>query len=91
MKKIVMMALMGMASVTVAQDAKQLKEIALTACKTQMEQVPAEMRDRAMKTCTCTVEKTDYDAVIKAQQAGNLEKIQADATAVAMECAKELQ
>jgi len=89
MKTIVMLVLMGLVSVAGAQDAKQLKEIALKACETQMEQVPAEMRERAMKTCKCTVEKTDYAAVIEAQKAGNLEKIQADATATAMECAQQ--
>ena len=89
MKTILMLGLIGLTSAAFAQDGKQLKEIALKACETQMEQVPAEMRDRAMKTCKCTVNKTDYDAVIAAQKAGNVEQIQKDATAVAMECAKQ--
>ncbi|WP_395373735.1 hypothetical protein [Marinicella sp. W31] len=90
MKTILMLGLIGLTSIAFAQDAKQLKEIALKACDTQMEQVPAEMRDRAVKTCKCTVNKTDYEALLTAQKAGNMEKIQADATAVAMECAKEM-
>lgn len=96
MKKILVSALIIASTSSFAQvpaagapNAEDLKKMALEACETQMEQVPAEMREKAMKTCKCTVEKTDYEALLAAQKAGDTEKIQADATAAALACAKE--
>ncbi len=70
-----------------AMDADQLKEQSLEACKTSSQQVPEEYREQTYKTCKCTVEKTDYEAVL----AGNTEQVQADALKNAQECAKEMQ
>lgn len=72
-----------------AMDADQLKEAAIKACETQMEAVPEEMREKSKKVCLCNVNKTDYQAVIDAQQSGNMEQIQADAIKNAEACAAE--
>jgi len=89
MKKIVIILLLMFAATTFAMDAKQLKDAAIKGCETQMEAVPAEMREKSKKLCLCNVEKTDYQAVIDAQQSGNTEKIQADAIKNAEACAAE--
>ncbi|WP_223787343.1 hypothetical protein [Marinicella meishanensis] len=89
MKKIMIIVLLMLAAVGQAMDADQLKEAAVKACETQMEAVPAEMREKSKKVCLCNVKKTDYQAVIDAQQSGDMEKIQADAIKNAEACAAE--
>lgn len=89
MKKTFIIVLAMTASSAFAMDANQLKEAALKACQTQLEQVPENLREATKKTCECNVNKTDYAAVLAATQSGDTEKIQADALKVAQECAKE--
>lgn len=79
------------ASSSFAMDATQMKDAALKACQTQMEQVPEEMREKSKQACECSVNKTDYQAMLDAQEAGDTEKLQADAVKVAQECAAELK
>lgn len=90
MKKQLAIILMISASSSFAMDAEQLKKTSMEACKTQSEQVPVEMRPQMIEACECSVKKTDYDAVLGAQKAGDTEKLQADALKVAQECAAEL-
>jgi len=74
-------------SVSFAMDADQLKEMALKACDTQLESIPAEMREQSKKVCECSVNNTDYAALLAAQQTGDTAKLQEDALKVAQECA----
>lgn len=90
MKKTLIIVLMMVASTGYTMDAEQLKEAALKACETQLESVPENMREQSKKVCTCNVKKTDYAAVIAAQQSGNMEEVQANAIKNAQECAQEL-
>ncbi len=89
MKKTIFMIAGLIAGTASAQDAEQLKEFALNACDTQMQQVPADQREKAMKICKCTVNNTDYAAVLENTKAGNTEQIQKDALAVAQKCTTE--
>ncbi len=89
MKKMLIIILTMIAFNGFTMDANQLKEAALKACETQLEQVPENMRASTKKVCECNVNKTDYAAVLSAQKSGDTEKIQADALKVAEECAKE--
>ncbi|WP_223787327.1 hypothetical protein [Marinicella meishanensis] len=68
-----------------SMSAEDLKEQALKACETSMEQVPEAHRKLALETCQCTVKKTDYAAVL----AGKTEQVQADAIKNAQACAEE--
>lgn len=70
-------------------DAAQLKEMSMQACDAQTAQLPEEQKEMAMKVCECTVSNTDYDALMTNSQAGDLEKVQADAMAVAQKCAED--
>ncbi len=89
MKTITLISLLTFGATSMAMDGKQLKEAALKACDTQAQQMPENMRQQVKDTCLCTVNKTDYDAMLKAQTSGNMESIQAEAIKVAQECAVE--
>lgn len=89
MKKIIISSLLIASFSALAMDGKQLKEAALKACDTQAEQMPENVRAQVKKTCLCSVNKTDYDALMKAQASGKMEEIQAEALKVAQECAAE--
>ena len=71
-----------------AQDASQLKEMSMQACDAQAAQVPEAQRESMSKICKCTVENTDYDALLKKSASGDA-SVQTDAIAVAQKCAKE--
>jgi hypothetical protein len=90
MKKLMIIVLLMAAGYSQAMTADQLKDAALKACETQMESVPAEMREKSKKICVCNVEKTDYEAVLEAQKSGNTEQIQADAIKNAQACAADM-
>ena len=90
MKKMLIIVLLMVAGYGQAMTADQLKEAAIKACDTQLDSVPAEMRERTKKICLCNVKKTDYDAVLAAQKSGNSDQIQADAIKNAQACAEEL-
>ena len=89
MIKITLISLLTFSVALVAMEAKQLKEAAVKACDMQAQQMPENMRKKVKDTCICTVNKTDYDAMLKAQNSGNTEQIQAEALKVAQECAAE--
>ncbi|GAA6154250.1 hypothetical protein NBRC116587_36730 [Pseudoteredinibacter isoporae] len=72
-------------------DAKQLKEAALKACDLQSANMPANMKEQAKKICVCSAEKTDYEAVLKAQTSGNTKQIQENAMKIAQACTAKLQ
>ena len=88
MKKLIMLSLIA-TMVVFAQDAEQMKQDALLDCNLQVELLPAESREAALKSCTCKVNATDYEAVIVDTKAGNTDKLQADALAVIEECTEE--
>lgn len=69
-----------------SDEASKLKEQALQACETSVLQVPENVRERTLKMCQCTVEKTDYQAVLS----GDTSKIQAESIENAQACAKEV-
>lgn len=71
-----------------ADDSAQLKEASLQACATQASQVPEAQKEQMMKVCECTVENTDYAALVEKVAAGDA-SVQADAMAVAQKCAEE--
>ncbi len=89
MKKIILTSILFASFSSMAMDGKQLKEASLKACDVQAQQMPENMRAKVKDTCICTVNKTDYDAMIKAQASGKMEEIQAEALKVAQECAAE--
>ena len=89
MKKSLIVVLSMISSTSFAMDADQLKDMALKACDTQLEHVPAEMREQSKKICECSVNKTDYAAMLTAQQTGDTTKLQEDALKVAQECATQ--
>ena len=66
MKKMLIIVLLMVAGYSQAMTADQLKEAAIKACDTQLDSVPAEMRERTKKICMCNVKKTDYQAIIDA-------------------------
>lgn len=74
-----------------AMDAKQLKAAAIKACDVQAANMPANMKEQAKKICICSAEKTDYEAVLKAQTTGNTKEMQANAMKIAQACTAELQ
>jgi len=91
MKKLISLtsAALLLSSSVLAQDAAQLKEMSMQACDAQTAQLPEEQRAMALKVCTCTVDNTDYAKLTADSQAGDLEKVQADALAVAQKCAED--
>jgi len=89
MKKMSIIILTMLSTTSFSMDANQLKEAALKACDTQLENIPENLREKTKKSCLCTVNKTDYAEVLAAQQSGDNEKIQQDALKVAEACAKE--
>lgn len=74
--------------ITFAQDAAQLKDMSLKACDAQASQIPEAQREQVSKICKCTVENTDYEALIAKSAAGDA-SAQTDAIAVAQKCASE--
>jgi hypothetical protein len=88
MKKLIMLSLVA-TMVVFAQNAEQLKKDALLDCSTKVELLPIELREAVMSSCTCEVNNTDYEAVIADTEAGNTDKIQADADAVIKKCEAE--
>jgi len=86
MKKILAGVLFLVSVNAVAQDASQLKEMAIQACAAQVAQLPADQQAAASATCNCTAENTDYEKMMSANQAGDIETIKADALAVAEKC-----
>ncbi|MCX7553774.1 hypothetical protein OS175_07780 [Marinicella sp. S1101] len=89
MKKTTIIILMLSSSMTFAKDATQLKDDAMRACAAEVAGVPEDMQAKTQKLCECKVNKTDYAAVLEAQQSGDSEKVRGDALKVAAECAKE--
>ncbi len=89
MKKTTIIIMLMITSAGFSMDASQLKEAALKACETQVENVPENMREKTKKVCECNVNNTDYAAVLAASQTGDSEKVQQDALKVAEECAKK--
>ena len=73
-----------------AMDADQLKEQAMKACETTLESTPEDMKDKSIKLCKCKVEKTDYEALILAQETGDTSKVTADELRITEECSKEI-
>lgn len=90
MKKLLILSLIATMAVY-AQDAEQMKKDALVDCSTKVELLPAESREAVMRSCTCKVNNTDYEAVIVDIQAGNTDKLQADSLAVIEKCEAELK
>lgn len=89
MKKLVTLAALLLTTSAFAQDAAQLKELSMQACEAQILQLPEEQRSMTLKVCECTVSNTDYEKLAADSQSGDLEKVQADALAVAQKCAEE--
>ena len=89
MKKLVTLTALLLSTSAFAQDATQLKEMSMQACDAQTAQLPEEQRSMALKVCECTVNNTDYEKLTADSQSGDLEKVQADALAVAQKCAEE--
>ena len=87
MKKITIIVLMLVTSVGFTRGASELKDAALKACDTAMESVPENMREQSKKMCECTVNKTDYEAVLAAQKSGDMTQLQEDAIKNAQACA----
>ena len=71
-----------------AQDAAQLKQISIDACDAQVAQIPEDQRELVLEICKCTVENTDYEALLAKAAAGD-QSLQADAIAVAQKCQEE--
>lgn len=71
--------------------AEDMKKMALQACEANVANIPAEQKEMVLKTCKCTVEKTDYAEVLKASQSGDVDAVTKKAQAVALECAKANQ
>lgn len=86
MKKSLTLLLLAFSASVFAQDAAQLKEMAMQACASQVAQLPAEQQDAAAATCQCTVKNTDYEKMMSATQAGDIDSVKADAAAVAQKC-----
>ncbi len=73
-----------------AQTATELKEQSLAACKVQAESMPEAQQDMVLNVCKCTVDNTDYDALLEAQtDAEKLQALQTKAMEVAQKCATE--
>jgi hypothetical protein len=75
--------------IALAKDATQLKDDAMRACVIEVAGVPEDMQAKTKQLCECKVNKTDYAAVLEAEQSGDSEKVREDALKVAAECAKE--
>ncbi len=88
MKKILCLLMVFVSTSAFAQDAAQLKEMSLQACASQVAQLPADQQEAAAATCKCTVENTDYEKMMSATQAGDIEAVKADAMLVAQQCVK---
>ena len=89
MKKLIALSALLLTTSAFSQDAAQLKEMSMQACDAQIAQLPEEQRGMALKVCQCTVDNTDYAKLTADSQAGDLEKVQAEALAVAQKCAEE--
>ncbi len=89
MKKTLIIILVMITSNGFSMDASHFKELALKACKTQLENIPEAMREKSKKACECKVNKTDYDAVLAARESGDTDKVTTDALKIAEECANE--
>lgn len=72
-----------------AMGGADMKKMALDACKVSAANVPAAQKQSVLSMCECTVEKTDYDKVMKLSQEGKTQEVQADAQKVALECSKK--
>ena len=73
-----------------SQSAEDLKAQSLQICDAQVNQLPEEQRETVSAICTCTVENTDYEQLLKNSQEGNITKVQEDAAKVAEQCQKDL-
>lgn len=71
--------------------AEDMKKMALEACEANVANIPAEQKEMVLKTCKCTVEKTDYAEVLKASQSGDVDAVTKKAQEAALECAKANQ
>ena len=71
-----------------AQDVSQMKEMSMKACESQAAQMPEAQKEMILNMCKCTVENTDYEALIAKSAAGDT-SVQADALAVAQKCAQQ--
>ena len=89
MKKLIYLATFLTVGVAQAQDAQYYKSAALKSCENAVENLTGNVKQSVLKSCQCTVEKTDYDEVMKAQSTGDYEKVQQLALAAAEKCAKE--
>ena len=86
-----MIALLLISPFSLAQTGADLKAQTLQICQAQAAQLADEQKELILALCNCTVENTDYDQVLKDSIAGNITKIQEDATKVAQECQKKLE
>lgn len=89
MKKLVWLVTFMTMGVAFAQDAQFYKNAALKSCESAVEHLTGDAKNSVLHSCQCTVEKTDYDEVMKAQSTGDYEKVQQLALAAAEKCAKE--
>ena len=87
----VMITLLLTAPLASAQTAEDLKTQTLQICQAQAAQLSGEQKEQYLSICNCTVENTDYDQVLKDSLAGNVTKVQENATKVAQECQKKLE
>ena len=76
------------ASTSFAQTVEQMREAALSACSSQVAQLPADQQALVKRNCECVVNKTDYEKVLRASQSGDIAGIQNDALDAARECAE---
>jgi hypothetical protein len=86
MKKMVIIATVIFSTSSFAQDAEQMREASLSACDAQAAQMPEAQKELVLKTCKCSVENTDYAAMLAAAQSGDMAKSQELAMATAEKC-----
>jgi len=90
LQSVILSALMFAPSLAFSQSADDLKAQSLQICEAQAAQLPEEQKALTLKVCSCTADKTDFDQLLKDSQAGDFEKVQKDALAIALECQKDL-
>lgn len=81
------------ASASFAQSAEEMKAAALEACDTQAASIPEAQRGMVLDMCKCSVESSDYEAMLKASSSGDakaLEEVQAAALEAGQKCAAKV-
>lgn len=87
MKKMLTISLLMLSASVFSMDANQLKENDLQACERQALTLPENQQSEKKEACECKVKNKDYEAVAKAREAGDMDKLRKLNDKAAEKCA----